>query len=373
MRCSRARPQVALVPTASHPRCQAPQCRPAASRLLLGRQLLQHWGRLLRESAPASRRRGQQRRRRASGEEADSNSCRLKGCRRAPQGSSARQPTCRFVSAPAKRAALGAGRGKPPITSPASVVVPPMSSTAAVWSGRRASRAAPRIELTGPDWKVATGVCRLWGTGRGPMGERNSAAGQVRASACCCRHAAPPPHPTSVLCTHPQDLLRRQQGAIIRGEEEWSPHAGGGQGGGAGGHHPTRQRQQRCVEHCRVLSLQQAQLPDLEAAAEQQAWGRRLQGRRCALLLVSTHLWRVEGERQTGVGEGEGKEWNGCSSAHPAATSQRYVCAVPERTRPPPRSSGCRPLQSGARCGAAAARPGARSRGCHHIRILRWP
>lgn len=52
---------------------------------------------------------------------------------------------------------VGAGRGNPLWRTPTSVVVPPTSNTTA--SERRVKNAAPRRELTGPDWKVAIGSC----------------------------------------------------------------------------------------------------------------------------------------------------------------------------------------------------------------------
>lgn len=64
----------------------------------------------------------------------------------------------KLVAAPARRTARGAGRGRPPTSSPTSVVVPPTSITAP--SAIPVSSAAPRRLLTGPDWKVATGTCR---------------------------------------------------------------------------------------------------------------------------------------------------------------------------------------------------------------------
>ncbi len=47
-------------------------------------------------------------------------------------------------------------RGGASASTPTSVVVPPMSITVASWQW--ASAAAPRSELTGPDWNVSTGT-----------------------------------------------------------------------------------------------------------------------------------------------------------------------------------------------------------------------
>ena len=56
---------------------------------------------------------------------------------------------------PATLTSTVASRGKPPVSTPTSVVVPPMSTTAQVPSPE--STAAPRIEFVGPDANVATG------------------------------------------------------------------------------------------------------------------------------------------------------------------------------------------------------------------------
>jgi hypothetical protein len=61
----------------------------------------------------------------------------------------------KFVRTPATLISAVASRGNPPASTPTSLVVPPMSTTAHV--PRPESSAAPRIELVGPEAKVATG------------------------------------------------------------------------------------------------------------------------------------------------------------------------------------------------------------------------
>ena len=61
----------------------------------------------------------------------------------------------KFVRTPPISTATDASRGKPCWSTPTSEVVPPMSMTAQSVSPER--NAAPRIELVGPDAKVATG------------------------------------------------------------------------------------------------------------------------------------------------------------------------------------------------------------------------
>ena len=61
----------------------------------------------------------------------------------------------KLVRTPPISTSSDASRGKPFSSMPMSVVVPPMSTTAQ--SSRPERRAAPRIELVGPDAKVATG------------------------------------------------------------------------------------------------------------------------------------------------------------------------------------------------------------------------
>jgi hypothetical protein len=61
----------------------------------------------------------------------------------------------KIVRIPPMSTATDASRGKPACRIPTSEVVPPMSTTAQSASPDR--NAAPRIELVGPDAKVATG------------------------------------------------------------------------------------------------------------------------------------------------------------------------------------------------------------------------
>jgi hypothetical protein len=61
----------------------------------------------------------------------------------------------KLVRIPATVTSVVASRGKPPLRMPMSLVVPPMSTTAQV--PMPDSAAAPRMELVGPEAKVATG------------------------------------------------------------------------------------------------------------------------------------------------------------------------------------------------------------------------
>ncbi len=61
----------------------------------------------------------------------------------------------KLVCTPATLTSVDASRGKPCWRMPTSLVVPPMSTTAQ--DGSRDRNAAPRMELVGPDAKVATG------------------------------------------------------------------------------------------------------------------------------------------------------------------------------------------------------------------------
>ena len=58
----------------------------------------------------------------------------------------------KLVRTPPISTSTEASRGKPLVSAPASVVVPPMSTTIASWSPER--KAAPRIEFVGPEAKV---------------------------------------------------------------------------------------------------------------------------------------------------------------------------------------------------------------------------
>lgn len=61
----------------------------------------------------------------------------------------------KLVRTPPMSTATALSRGKPFISIPTSDVVPPISTTMA--SPIPASRAAPRMELVGPEAKVSTG------------------------------------------------------------------------------------------------------------------------------------------------------------------------------------------------------------------------
>ena len=63
----------------------------------------------------------------------------------------------KLVRTPPISTATEASRGKPCVSAPTSEVVPPTSTTIASFRPER--KAAPRIELVGPEAKVSTGYC----------------------------------------------------------------------------------------------------------------------------------------------------------------------------------------------------------------------